>query len=294
MQSEKVKTLTFFSKDKISCPVCGTKFHKEELRTGGGRLIAGDLTIELRRIYEPSKTYGPVFPLLYPIQVCPECYYAALPKDFLSPAGDALQALKDDTDRRSSSIKVIFEDLDFENPRTLKEGVSSYYFAVMCYDHMPKEFSPTIKQAVSSLRAAWLFSDLHRAFPGDNYDYLSKLFYRKARFFYTLSVEYEQCGKESVASAGVLGPDLDKNYGYEGVLYLAAYLEYSFGPKEEPAARLAALTTAKRTIARIVGMGRASKQKPSILLENARDLHTTIGEEVEKFKESTAPEDEDA
>ena len=30
-------------------------FHKEEMMTGGGRLNAGDLTTELRRLYIPSK-----------------------------------------------------------------------------------------------------------------------------------------------------------------------------------------------------------------------------------------------
>jgi len=294
MQGDKVKTLTFFSKNTIECPVCGAKFKKEELRTGGGRLIAGDLTIELRRIYEPSKTYGSVYPLLYPVQVCPVCYYAAYSKDFSEIPGDVIKSLEADSDRRSSSVRSIFEDLDFEEPRTLKEGVASYYFAVMCYDYFPKEFSPSIKQGMSSLRGAWLFSDLHRSFPGDNYDYLAKLFYRKARFFYTLGVEYEQSGKESVAGVGALGPDLDKNYAYEGVLYLAAYLEYSYGPKENPKSRIASLTNAKRTIARIVGMGRASKQKPTILLENARDLHTAIAEEIEKLGESDTSGDAEA
>ena len=55
MQSVKV---TFFSKNPIECPLCNTKFYKEDLLSGRGRLIAGDLSDELRRFYEPSQKYG--------------------------------------------------------------------------------------------------------------------------------------------------------------------------------------------------------------------------------------------
>jgi len=293
MKEKPEKTLTFFTKEKITCPVCEAGFSKEELRSGGGRLIAGDLTIELRRLYEPSKTFGAVYPLIYPVTVCPACYYAAFPKDFLDPPSDAIPRLSGDADRRASSIRSIFEELDFEEPRTLKEGAAGYYFAIMSYDFFPADYGPTMKKGLSALRAAWLFSDLHRSFPGDNYDYIAKLFYRKARFFYTLAVDYEQTGQETVAQVGFLGPDVDNNYGYDGVLYLAAYLEYSFGPKDNLENRKASLTSAKRTVARIVGMGRASKSKPSILLDNARDLHTTIGEELEKLEPEEIGEDEE-
>ena len=292
MSRETKKSITFFSKDKIKCPVCEKEFIKEEIRTGGGRLIAGDLTIELRRLYEPSKAYGAVYPLNYPVLVCPGCYFAAYQNDFEKVPESIIPDLERDTDRRTSSIRNIFEDLEYEEPRTIKEGAAGYYFAIMCYDFFPTEFSPSLKRGISALRAAWLFSDLHRSYPSENYDYVSKLFYRKARFFYTLAVEYEQTGQETVANAGVLGPDLDKNYGYDGVMYLAAYLEYSFGPRDDTESRLKSLGSAKRTVARIVGMGRASKSKPTILLESSRELHATIGEEIEKLRPDETSGDE--
>jgi len=59
--------ITFQSKKEITCPVCEAVFRKEELRVGGGRLIAGKLTEELHRLYEPSKKYGEIF-LLYTSQ----------------------------------------------------------------------------------------------------------------------------------------------------------------------------------------------------------------------------------
>ena len=74
---------TFFSKNPIVCPVCETSFYKEDLLSGGGRLIAGELTEELHRTYEPSKKYGEVYPLVYAVLVCPSCLYAAYTQDFL-------------------------------------------------------------------------------------------------------------------------------------------------------------------------------------------------------------------
>jgi hypothetical protein len=74
--------LTFFEKKQTACPVCDSKFFQEDLLSGGGRLIAGDLTKELRRRYEGSRKYGEVRPLLYAVTVCPVCYFAAFPQDF--------------------------------------------------------------------------------------------------------------------------------------------------------------------------------------------------------------------
>lgn len=76
--------VTYFSKDEIVCPVCQTHFRREEMRMGGGRLSAGELTDELRRTYVPTAKYGKVVPLIYPITVCPNCLYSADDFDFLS------------------------------------------------------------------------------------------------------------------------------------------------------------------------------------------------------------------
>ncbi|RKX77995.1 MAG: DUF2225 domain-containing protein [Spirochaetes bacterium] len=286
MSDVETSSLSFFSKKPTACPICEANFYKEDLRTGRGRLIAGDLTEELRRLYEPSKKYGAVYPLIYPVMVCPKCYYAAYPMDFSEIQEPTKNKIEEDTDRRISSIQLIFPELEFEQHRTLKEGAASYFLAIMCYDFFPPEKSPTIKRAISALRGAWLFNDLDQNFPLENYDYLSKLFYRKARFFYILSVEYEQSGKEGMASIPNLGPDLDKNYGYDGVLYLSAYLEYKYGPRKDTEMRKTYLNNAKRTLSRIFGMGKASKNKPSILLDLARDVRTKITEEIEEEGEN--------
>jgi uncharacterized protein (DUF2225 family) len=68
-----------------------------------------------------------------------------------------------------------------------------------------------------------------------------------------------------------LGPDIDKDYGYDGVLYLNGLLDLLYGPREDKEKRIKDLTTAKRYVAKIFGMGRASKKKPSALLDQARN-----------------------
>jgi len=291
--AEDAKKLTFFQKNPIECPVCGAKFYREELLTGGGRMIAGDLTKDLRRLYEPSKKVGEVFPLIYSVTVCPSCLYAAVASDFSEMPEKIKHKLAEQTERRNKSILPVFDDLDFTQPRNLKEGVASYYFAVMCYDHFPKEFTPTIKQGYCCLRAAWICNDLHRKSSNENFDFLALNFYRKARFFYNLAIEKEQTGKESMSMAKNLGPDLDKNYGYVGGLYLAGLFEYLYGPREDAAKRIEALTKSKRAVARIFGMGRASKNKPAALLDKARDLYTEMTKELEtQGIKATTPEED--
>ena len=279
--------VTYFSNKETVCPVCGTSFYREDLLTGRGRLIAGELTTDLRRNYEPSAKFGVITPLNYPVTVCPGCYYATLPADFLDLSEAAKSAIEDDTDTRITGIRDIFEELDFREPRTIKEGVASFFFAMSCYDHLPPENAPTIKQGICSLRAAWLCADLHRQDPTVNFDYLSGLFYRKACFLYGQAMEYEQNGHESVAQVANLGPDLDQNYGYDGVIYLAAYLELHHGPRGDMERRNASLQRVKTSVARLFGMGKASKQKPSVLLDKARDLYKEIQRELDEEDEDS-------
>ncbi len=287
-----MKKITFFSKEAIACPVCSSNFFREDLMSGSGRLIAGQLTDELRRLYEPSKKFGKIFPLIYAVVVCPVCFYAAYPKDFdvQSSEPETIANLRDEQDKRISSTKLLFNKIDFTEIRTLAEGSVSYYLVIMCYDHFKKEYVPTIKQGMSALRAAWLFSELHAEKPNENYDYISRLFYRKARFFYDLALEKDQSGKESLSFLSHFGPDLDKNYGYDGMLYITAFLEYKYGPKKDPDLRVVNLEKAKKVISKVHGMGKASKSKPSTILEKAKDLFGFIADEVKELKEGRVTE----
>ncbi len=277
--------VTFFSKKETVCPVDGSSFYREEILTGRGRLIAGNLNNELRRLYEPSVKFGKVNPLVYAVTVCPGCYYAALAPDFEKVPESSLPELENGVETRVQAVQKILGEPDFHEPRDTLEGAASYLLALMSYDAFPKDFSPAIKQAVCALRAAWLFNDMHSESPMDNYDYLAKLFYRKSSFFYDLALQYEQKGKQSITDVQNLGPDLDQNYGYDGVLYLSSYLTLHYGPHQNEEQRTQALRQAKTTVAKLFGMGKASKQKPGPLLDKARELYAQIAEKLGEYEE---------
>jgi uncharacterized protein (DUF2225 family) len=159
------------------------------------------------------------------------------------------------------------------------------YLAIRCYDFFPKEFSPTIKQAIASLRAGWLLDEMEKKFPNENYDWLSKLFKRKAAYFYNEAVRREQRGIETLSALKNFGPDTDKNYSYEGALYLTALLRYKYCYLDKLDTRASALEEGKRTIARIFGVGKSSKSKPGPLLEHARNLYDNISKELNESDE---------
>lgn len=279
-KADKTPSITFYSKDQTACPICNSKFKREELMSGSGRLIAGQLTDELRRLYEPSAKYGEIFPLVYTLTVCPKCHYAALPQDFCVLDKGSLDRIYAHMQERYDSVKKLFSSLNFAAARTLSEGAASYYLAMLCYEHVDPKFSPTIKQGQCSLRAAWLFGELGNKYPEENYAYVAELFYRKALFFYRRAIELETSGKEMIANLKSFGPDLDKNYGYDGVLYIAALLEEKYGSRVDPAKRKELLTYHRRALAKMFGLGKSSKNKPGPLLENARALYDRLVEQT--------------
>lgn len=274
--------ITFYAKEATRCPVCDATFYREELLSGGGRLIAGPLTDELHRVYEPSSKYGDIHPLAYTATVCPSCWFASSDADFTAMPDGIRAELELDRDGRIAELQRIFPTVDFSSPRGIAEGAAGQYLTLRCYGFYPKEFSPTIKQGVAALRAGWLFDELHRKMPTENYDWLSALFKRKARFLYKEAILREQSGAEPLSGIKNFGPDTDKNYGYEGALYLVALLELKYGPRSDEDKRRAALGEAKRTIAKIFGLGKSSKAKPGPLLEKARDLYDDINGELDE------------
>ncbi|MDR0597633.1 MAG: DUF2225 domain-containing protein [Treponema sp.] len=277
---ERETRISFQAKDASTCPVCGAVFRREELLTGGGRLIAGALTDELHRLYEPSARYGEVYPLAYQATVCPECWFASMDPDFSAlPRENRGKAAKD-TESRKEDAMEIFPDVDFNENRDLVSGAASLYLTLRCYDFYTKEFSPTIKQGIAALRAGWLLEEMNLKYPGQHYDWLATLFKKKAQFLYNDAIRREQSGIESLSSLKIFGPDTDKNYSYEGALYLCALLKSKYGPTSGSSQRAAALEDAKRTVAKIFGMGKFSKSKPGVLLESARALYDKLNKEL--------------
>ncbi|MDR2070574.1 MAG: DUF2225 domain-containing protein [Treponema sp.] len=277
--------LSFMSKEEYSCPVCNTLFHREELRSGSGRLIAGELTDELRRLYQPSAKYGDVYPLAYAAVVCPKCWFASMDKDFFDlPKEIRMRVLEDQTKRRAD-VRNIFPSVNFYEQRNLINGAASLYLVLRCYDFYPKDFSPTLKQGIAALRTGWLLDDMDKKYPGQHFDWVALLFKKKAQFFYTEAMQREQQGTETLSAVKVFGPDTDKNYAYEGALYLSGLLKIKYGTREDPEQWRASLGEVKRTIAKIFGLGKSSKSRPGPLLEHARRLYDNINKELNETDE---------
>jgi len=286
MEQKKARRVSFRQKNPTKCPVCSNEFYREEMLTGGGRLIAGKITDELRRLYEKNEKWGTIYPQAYVVTVCPRCLYAAYHRDFDSLTQEEIQKMQQTTNARKSSIQKFFGDLSFEDDRNLELGAASYMLAVDCYSFRNKNVAPTFKKAVSSIRAAWLFDDLSKKYPERPYKKISDFFYRKAYGFYFTSVELVQSGDEPFEAAGHLGPDTDKNWGYEGLLYMCAILTMKVGAREKDInKRIENFEKTKRYLSRLFGIGKASKSKPGALIDMTRDLYNKMNEMLDEWKQ---------
>jgi uncharacterized protein (DUF2225 family) len=287
------KKISYRHKDATKCPVCGKEFYREEMLTGGGRLIAGKLSDELRRLYEKNQKYGVIYPLAYLVTVCPKCLYSAYPRDFLELPPAEKEKILATTQARLNSIRKFFGELNYEENRNLALGAGSYLLAVDCYTFRGKNVAPTFKKAVSSIRAAWLFGDLAKEVPDKPYKKISDFFYQKAYQFYFQVLELAQSGGEPMDAAGNMGPDFDKNWGYEGILYMCSILTLKVGILEpDMAKRIESFERTKRYLSRLFGSGKASKSKPGPLIDMTRDLYDRMNQLLEQWtqeRQAAAP-----
>ena len=278
--------VSFFASKPIECPVCQTDFKQEVLRTGGGRIIAGDLLNDLRRSYKPNLKYGVVNPLIYNIVVCPQCLYATMPEDFKKPKPDVITELNETKDIRKKYITTIFgEEVDFRTNRTLMSGAVSMFLAISTYSNFPKDLSPTIKRAICSLRASWLCKDLIKEYPDRGFESIYWYFRKLAWKLYERFIRYAETGEETFDSIMKLGPDVDTNYGYDGALYITSYLGYELKDFIDEQEQYKKFTYYRTSLAKVFGFGKSSKEKPSNILHIAKDLHREIGVLVSGFKE---------
>lgn len=288
--SDEVRKVSFRSKTSVRCPICSNEFFREELFSGGGRLIAGKLTDELRRTYEQNAKFGKIYPMAYVLNVCPHCLYTSNQKDFDSLLPDEIENIRRLSQARIDTVKKYFGNLDFNTDRTLAHGAASYLLAIDVYGMRNKKISPTFKRAVASIRAAWLFSDLAKENPNIPYGKISQFFYAKSYSFYGAVLDLLQNGGESVEAAGSLGPDTDKNWGYEGVLFLYSSLTVKIGAKEpDVKKRLENLERTKRYLSRIFGSGKSTKDKPGPLIDMTRDMYDRINALIEENNKQTDP-----
>lgn len=283
MEIEK-KKVSFREKNATKCPVCSYEFNIEKMLTGGGRLIAGKLTDELRRLYEDNKKVGKIYPLAYLVIVCPRCLYAAYGQDFTVTTPEEAAQIRTAATARMQTIRKFFGDLSFEADRTLTHAAASYMLAVDVYNMRSKNVAPTFKKAVSSIRAAWLFDDLSKEVPAGPYKKISEFFYTKAYAYYEKVIELFMTGAEPVEAAGSLGPDSDKNWGYEGVLYVYSVLTMKYGVKDpDIKKRIESFEKTKRTLSKVFGIGKSSKNKPGALIDMTRDQYDKINEKLTQW-----------
>ncbi len=279
----KKPAISYWSKKKCKCPVCETQFQREEMLSGNGRMIAGNLTDELHRIFEPSAKFGRVYPLIYLIGACPECHAAFFWSDFEEVKDpEVLRRISDDAKHRKQVVGNLFPHYNLKRERSLYDGAAMYFLALCTYDKVGAEHFPTMKRAIISLRLAWLCQDLEQAVPGHNFKVAADVFYRKALFFYQQAVVAETDRTEQSSAIPNAGPDMDKNYGWDGVVYLCGLLEYKYGQHDDPAQRIRKLDEYKTAIARIFGLGKSSKAKPGPLLEHSRELYNMLSKEIEE------------
>jgi len=95
----------------------------------------------------------------------------------------------------------------------------------------------------------------------------------------------ESTGTEIIAGLKSFGPDVDKNYGYDGIIYLSALLEYKYGQKIDMDMRLKRLDYHKFALAKMFGLGKSSKNKPGPILEAARSLYDTLKVELKDVED---------
>lgn len=275
------KKASYRSKDNSICPICNESHQKENMFQGGGRLIAGKLTKELRRLYEKNRKFGRIHPSDYVITVCPKCLYACFGKDWSSVNGEEIAAIKTRFNDRKAYIEQIFGPLDFREDRNLILGTASYILAIDSYQLRGNSVAPTPKKAICAIRAAWFLDDINTEFPGRGYDKVRDFMYQKSSGWYSRTLDIMQSGTEPIDSVqGILGPDTDNNWGFDGVVYLNAYLVNKFkdqlAKNEED--KLNLLVRAKRMLARLYGSGKSSKSKPSAIIDMAREVYDEYGE----------------
>ncbi len=286
--------LSYWSKNKCRCPVCDKDFEREEMLTGGGRMIAGNLTDELHREFEPSEKFGKIYPLIYSVGACPKCHCAFFWNDFKEINDQkSLNALRMDIEARKKAVFTMFPYYELARERNLLDGAAMYYLALLSYEKVDLCYAPTLKRGMISLRLAWLCRELDKVVPNHNYNFAAEVFYRKALFFYEQTLINEQSRIESIAKVSNFGPDIDKNYGYDGVIYLSSLLEFKYGQQEDMQMRYKKLDEKKRAIARIFGLGKSSKAKPGPLLEKSRDLYDSISETLAEANVISVDDDEE-
>ena len=109
-------------------------------------------------------------------------------------------------------------------------------------------------------------------------------FYKKALFFYKRAVELNQKKEQILENLKVLGPDIDKDYGYDGLTYLTAALTYLYGSKEDVDVRKKELEDSKLYFGKLFGMGKSNVNKPKEILEKSKTFYDIVSKELKQLE----------
>lgn len=274
------------------CPICSTSHNHEELMTGRGRLIAGDLTTDFRRLYKPSAKWGIIYPLAYDIYVCPKCLFSSFQKDFQSLTADEIKPISQGRKHRQELITTLFSNnLDFTQNRDLILGAASYILAIDCYHFRQKKIAPTPKQAVSALRAAWLLDDLFKEIPFRPYDKAKEFYYLEATMLYnrTLDILNSQSDEPIESSFPCMAPALTANWGFDSIIYLSSFLTLKYLDHLSPVLKekIDIVIKLKKNLSKLYGTGKASSSRPAVIVNSIRDLYENLDKFIKKNQENT-------
>jgi uncharacterized protein (DUF2225 family) len=172
--------------------------------------------------------------------------------------------------------KKLIENLDkvnFDIKKNVETGLASYILAIECYKYFQDRFIPNTKISICSLRAAWLAHDLTN-------QTLKKQYYKIAHIFYSKILE-----KPENFESFNLGPDWGHNFGFDGVRYLKALLDFRhIDQVETNEKKYSVVKSIRATFSKIRGFGKASQAKPGPLLKLSEDMFEKIQPYYEKLK----------
>ena len=284
---KKQKQISYIEKKTIDCPICNYSFHKEKMFTGSGRLISKEINDDLRRVYIPNKKYGLLYPLIYNITVCPKCFYAALPENFLKIKEVEKKKINNNEKVRKKIATKIFGILDFEINRTLFSGAASYFLAIICYSEKDKDSILYLQKAICALRCSWCCDDLAQTdvIKKSNWSKISDYFKFLANKCLQELMKEIDTDKYHLDCNFFIGPDLDFNYNFEGVLYLVAYLGIYYKDYfKNQAILVKKMELYSTNLSRIFGRGKYSSSKPEIFLSKSQELYNRIKDIMETTK----------
>jgi uncharacterized protein (DUF2225 family) len=96
-----------------------------------------------------------------------------------------------------------------------------------------------------------------------------------------------QSGEEKLEDAGRMGPDTDKEWGYQGLQYIVGVLVFRFAEEMEQdlRTRIDIFERSRRMLAKMFGSGKADKNFPADLVDKTRDIHARMGELIDEWEE---------